>query len=743
MQHSFKLTLIAAMLTGSVSAYADETVNAGSKAEATSLETVQVTARNRNTRTENRNSYTTSAMRTTTGLSLSPKETPQSVSVITKRQMSDQGITSMEDALKTTTGINVIRDTGTARFQSRGFYIDQIEEDGISSTVPGAVANPMYDAQSATDLAVYDHIEVVRGATGLTQANGEPGGTVNAVRKRPTSQTQIQGDLMFNRFGTARATIDASGSLNEAKTLHGRVVGVASRDGSFKDSSAGNTFTLYGVMDAQLDDNTKLTWGGLYQRKISTPDDWGIPMGVNGSDSGLPRDTFLSYDWSRNRARKINLFAEVEHHFSDDWKLTGTLNYNNNHSLKRNGGIYSGATSYAGWTTGGVLPSGWLGRYDRNEKQFTIKTNLNGKYRLLGQEHDVFFGYTYNHKSSGGERRQFRHLRSYDPSSFRGNEVAEPNWYAGTPWMLWDYDNTERSHSLMAGTRFNPTEKLHILAGTRYTNMTTKSVVDYHYTSGAVDNDPDSVTRRKHHRFIPYFGITYDITPHHSIYASYTSIFKPNGYKDRHERYLPPVLGNNYEIGWKGEWYQGKLNASVALFNIVQKNRSVQVYDNIMSRWYYEPVGRVRSRGVDMEISGKLTDDWQLFAGYTLNNSKYLDAENRGAIPAGTNFSKHTPRHMFRLYTSYRLPGAANKWTIGGGVTAQSETSSLADVKQGGYALFNANVQYSFNDNMKLSLIGSNLTDRRVYENQKTRQNGINNYLIEPRNFVLKFDWKL
>ena len=94
MQHSFKLTLIAAMLTGSVSAYADETINAGSKAEATSLETVQVTARNRNTRTENRNSYTTSAMRTTTGLSLSPKETPQSVSVITKRQMSDQGITS-------------------------------------------------------------------------------------------------------------------------------------------------------------------------------------------------------------------------------------------------------------------------------------------------------------------------------------------------------------------------------------------------------------------------------------------------------------------------------------------------------------------------------------------------------------------------------------------------------------------------------------------------------------------------
>ena len=309
MQHSFKPTLIAALLAATAPAWADNAAeNEGGSAE---LESIQITARNRSTRTENRNSYTTSAMRTTTGLSLSPKETPQSVSVITKRQMSDQGITSMEDALKTTTGINVIRDTGTARFQSRGFFIDQIEEDGISSVVPGAVANPMYDAQSATDLAVYDHIEVVRGATGLTQANGEPGGTVNAVRKRPTSVRQIQGDVLFNRFGTARTTVDVSGPMNKSQTLRGRVVGVASRDSSFKDSAAGNTFTLYGVMDAQLGENTKLTWGGLYQRKISTPDDWGMPMGVNGSDSDLPRDTFLSYDWSRNRARKINLFTEL------------------------------------------------------------------------------------------------------------------------------------------------------------------------------------------------------------------------------------------------------------------------------------------------------------------------------------------------------------------------------------------------------------------------------------------------
>ena len=131
-----------------------------------SLQNITVSATNRSTRTENKDSYTTSAMKTTTGLALSPKETPQSVSVITKKQLSERGITNMQDALKTTTGINVIPDSARWRYQSRGFYIDKIEEDGITTTVPGSSGNPWNEPTSMTNLAIYDHIEVVRGATG-------------------------------------------------------------------------------------------------------------------------------------------------------------------------------------------------------------------------------------------------------------------------------------------------------------------------------------------------------------------------------------------------------------------------------------------------------------------------------------------------------------------------------------------------------------------------------------------------
>lgn len=136
--------------------------------ESEDLQAINVKSSGDDTRTEDTRSYTTTAMRTTTGLALAPQETPQSVSVVTKTQLDERGITTMHDALKTTTGINVIPDSGRWRYQSRGFYVDKIEEDGIASTVPGAAGNPYNDPQSMSDLAIYDHIEVVRGATGLT-----------------------------------------------------------------------------------------------------------------------------------------------------------------------------------------------------------------------------------------------------------------------------------------------------------------------------------------------------------------------------------------------------------------------------------------------------------------------------------------------------------------------------------------------------------------------------------------------
>ena len=227
MHHSeklFKLSTLTLCL-----AALPQAAQAAEEVQQAEVEQVTVVGKNKSLRTESQNSYTVSALRSTTGLVLSPREIPQSVSVITKKQIEDQGITDLEGALQNATGINVFKSGGRTHFMSRGYFIEQFEEDGIATQLgsPGGfgLGGPAGDPTSATDMAMYDHIEVVRGAAGLTQANNEPGGTVNAVRKKPTAKRQLSADLMANSWGKVNSTFDASGTLSQEHGLRGRFVG--------------------------------------------------------------------------------------------------------------------------------------------------------------------------------------------------------------------------------------------------------------------------------------------------------------------------------------------------------------------------------------------------------------------------------------------------------------------------------------------------------------------------------------
>lgn len=247
----------------------------------------------------------------------------------------------------------------------------------------------------------------------------------------------------------------------------------------------------------------------------------------------------------------------------------------------------------------------------------------------------------------------------------------------------------------------------------------------------------------KRNRFVPYAGITYDITPKQSIYAAYTSIFKQTMNRDYNDNLLPPIMGRNYEIGWKGEWNEGRLNTSVALYRTDKDNNNQRV--NAKPHPYWEPLNQ-SSRGLDAEISGSLTDRWQVYAGYTFNRSTNRNSvgNNVESRLKGYNFSSHTPKHMFRLYTSYVLPVDDGKWTVGLGLKSSSKTAnSYGSIKQGGYTIWNTNVQYRPSKNLQLGLAVNNLTDKRYYENQYNRAANSDNFYGEPRNAVFSLKWKM
>ncbi|GAA5007727.1 TonB-dependent siderophore receptor [Acinetobacter puyangensis] len=691
-----------------------------------SLETIVITA------------MPSSVMSTTTGMQLSLKETPQSISVISQEQISNLGLNNIADALKQTTGINVIRDSGRYRFQSRGFYIDQIEEDGMSSTVAsGASGNPYRSASSMTDLEIYQHIEVLRGASGLTQSNGEPGGTINAVRKKPTEEFQANGKLQYGSWDNIRSSVDVSGSLNQDHDIRGRVVAVAGDSESFKTSIEKNNQTLYGVLDFDLNDQALFRVGGLYQQVEDMPDIFGLPMGIGSKSLNLNKNTFLGADWSEDNFKKSNLFAELIYNFNDDWKLNSKVNATWYDSTQKFAALGHGNSNYVGVANDGLLQLNNMQFYDNDGDEFIFNTTLSGKYQLLGRDHDLFGTLNYSKENQNSQWKQHLNSTQYNIYTFQPSQITEPDWNDNS---IIHNDNLSKrkikQKAIALGTRFNLLDRLHLIAGGRYTDFNSGGSIQYYKYQGQIDRDYIKSADVKKKKFIPYTGLTFDFTPSTSIYVSYTEIFKPQSARGMNGSMLDPLIGSNQELGIKSELFSGDLQLAAALFQVKQENRAIAVAGTN----FYAPEGKVRSRGLDLEISGKILPEWQLFAGYTYNKSKYLKTE--GTIyENGTNFSKHTPEHMFRAYSSYQFSGALENLTVGAGVTAQTGTDSLYNVKQGGYTLYNANLRYRFNPNFALNLIGQNLSDKRYYENQKARVNGMNNFYGTPRNYLLSLEW--
>ena len=193
--------------------------------------------------TEDTHSYTTGSMASATGLPLSMRETPQSVTVITRQQMDDQGSNNIADTLRRAPGVSVQNyDSERWEFSSRGLPITNFQYDGVNSTYDG-----VYDyGTTSTDMAVYDHLEIIKGSAGLLSGSGDPSATVNLIRKKPTAQFQGHVDLGAGSWGNYRSELDVSGPLTDSGNVRARAVMVYQDKHSFMDHYEGKTNVYYG-----------------------------------------------------------------------------------------------------------------------------------------------------------------------------------------------------------------------------------------------------------------------------------------------------------------------------------------------------------------------------------------------------------------------------------------------------------------------------------------------------------------
>ncbi len=744
---------MAALVLAATPAFADTSGNVtqNTKAEeknslAIEMETIQVLGQVRRTRTEDSDSYTTAAMRTATGLPLSSKETPQSVSVVTRKRMDDQNLKTVDEALAQTTGVNILKAHNQVQFQSRGFTMSNVQEDGVNRSWTTYHTGTAEASQGLINTAVYDHLEVVRGATGLMQGSGQPGGTVNMVRKRPTNT--FRGYLQGSVGSWDHYTIegDISGPINKEGTLRGRMVTQLGKQGSFTDYMKGNNQLFYGVLSYDLSDNTMLTAGVEWSRSRSKPNWYGVPLAADGSDLGLSRSTYLSPAWSNARYRKFNSFAELNHHFNDDWKLDLSLNYIRSTGDIKSSGLLGDGTNNTlnGIGSNGLSTMQIFQNRHNTARQFGAKLNVTGKYSLLGYQHDVMMGVDYAREVLDNTRLGQTESTRYNVYAFDPTAIAEPDWSRSNRQNNYHYRINQ--HSFYLATRLNLADRAKLILGSRYTRYVLKD----QYTDLRTNRVTYTGELRENGQLVPYAGLVWDITPDTSSYVSYTDIFEPVNARGYDGQTLGPRRGNNYEVGVKTSLFDNTLNVSASLYRTVHKNRNVTVRlpsgqttpDGRTT--YSAPAGRVRSQGFELEVDGALTPNWHLFAGYTFNTNKYMNAENTSTRVAGAIYSPHTPKHTLRLYTNYRLPNDWSRWKVGLGVTAQSRMQTIRQqytTRRSGYALWNADVSYQASKNLQFSLHVGNLFNKRYYTDYDNFHRGGNNYFGEPRSITARAKW--
>jgi outer membrane receptor for ferric coprogen and ferric-rhodotorulic acid len=660
--------------------------------------------------TEGSDTYTVRSSSSATKLALSPRETPQTISVTTRAKMDDFKLNTINDVLASTAGITAERaETDRTYFTARGFDVTNFIFDGVGIPLT-------YSAQAGDlDTAMFDRIEVLQGANGLSVSTGNPSATVNFVRKRPTPVFQASAGLTLGSWDSKRIDADISAPFNEEGTLAGRLV-VAHQDGnSYLDRYKPNKDLVYGVLEAQLTPSTLATVGYSYQKVDSKGAMWGaLPLtNADGSRAEYSVGTNTSADWSYYDSTEQRAFAEVNQQLAGGWQWRTSVNHDvidSDSSLFYVGGAYDAAT--------GTGLYGFPSTTTTSNTRTFLDTNVVGKYRAWGRDHDLTVGVSW----SRSEQSALSKNTNSGGGGYYFNIPVSQAFGGAFPVPTYDGDVTTQAYNdtrktLYAATRLNLQDQTKLLLGFNYTQANSTGFAES--TSRALDQSSVS----------PYVGLVYDLSANLSAFGSYTKIFNPQYQTDANRDTLAAAKGESYELGLKGEFFERQLNASASVFSA--KQNGVASYAGMLpdGNYFYSSTN-AKSEGIELNVNGQLANNWQASVGYVVMR---INDEDGNAVRT------YVPRQQLRMSTTYRVP-QVQQLKVGANLQYQShvsyDTSNAA--YQGGYAVVGLMARYDFSKNWSASLNLNNVFDKK-YLNSVSYGSG---YYAAPANGSITLNWK-
>lgn len=632
-------------------------------------------------------------------------EIPNSVSVITRQRIEDQNLQTAEDALREVTGVTVTPwDGATYQIRSRGYFLEP-SYDGI----------PSYGGLNATqqfDLAMFDRVEVLRGPAGLFQGSGQPGGTVNFVRRQGLSQFGGSATASAGSWSQYRAEASVGGPLNEAGTLRSRLV-MAGHDREFYyERAESRKGMVYATLDHDLSPSTTLSVYGAYQDDKTSPFS-GLPAYADGRFLDVPRSTNPYPSWAVYDTTTTLLATELGHRFDSGWKLRARYAHYTQDWGLRDSFPNTGVNVSTGQAT--YTRRGW----DSETVRDLVDVYTAGPFMLLGRQHMATLGWSHGRHTNDtdyGAQDTVTGIPILDPDA-----VPEPM----IPPYVRHYSDETIQRGVYGQVRLSLSERVTTVLGARSGDFHVRS------RSRLAGAPPPAWTQgaRARDEVTPYAGLVLHLAEQVTAYTSYADIFMPQTQRDADGRMLDPRVGRQVELGMKGSFRDDRLQAAAAVFRMNDRNRAYPDPDHSGS---FLQIGETEVRGWEAELSGSPTAALHMSLGYTRLDTEYLKHQTLG----GTPLSLFEPKHSLKAYANYRFAGSP--WSLGGGAQLTSAVMGTGQEgvrEQGGHGIYNLQGGYRHSAATTLSLSINNLFDRTYY----ARVGGLNSYNTygEPRNWLL------
>lgn len=663
--------------------------------------------------TEGTDSYIFNSMKTATKLDLSIKDTPQSITVVTKQNMLDNDINSFDDIAKSVVGLNVeTEDSERVWITSRGFKVDYYQTDGVATN---------HEGEMQQDMIIYDRVEVVKGANGLMSGSGSPAASINLVRKRANSE-EFKGNLnlKYGSWDLKRTALDLSFPLVDDGSIRGRFIAAKEDKESFRDNYEKEREVLYTVVNADITDNTTFSVGASYQKDKATAATYGGIVAFykdSYKKTNFDRSTSFAPKWASMPTTTKTYFADINHIFDNDIELNLSYSHSESYTDAMMALLGYYYTLLPDSNTGIAPYYGWIGEIKNKSSNIDLNTSI--PFELFNKEHEIITGISQNKRGYYNSNRSKANSLSANVHNFNPNI---PKYIAtGEPYVM--YHTNSKEEALYLAGKFSLSNDIKLITGVRLTNG--------EYSKG--ERKYNAAISYKHNNILtPYLGLVYDFDNNHSLYISYTDIFKPQDEMDQSGNQLDPIEGKNFEIGLKGEYLDKRLISSLTFFRIEQDNLAQVDGNKVRGTTIdsYTAAEGVVSKGIEFELLGKATDNIDI--NFAFSHFNAVDANGR-------DVNTIAPRTEAKIATKYKIDDITIAGTVKWKSDIYAQTATLPKLEEGNVVTVDAMLKYDFSKDLSAQLNVKNLFDKKYYINFPY---GTQYVYGEPRKITASLNYK-